>query len=248
VLLLLLAGLSVRPAAAQPQAQAAPAPPPALIERLLSDSSFKVRVQAAIVLGRHASPQGVHALLRALGDPHPAVRAAAAISLGKIGHASVRRALQTTALDPEELVADAAREALALLDVRAAAPPASPVPGSTSPAQAAAGTSGADPGFSVSGGGLASARSPAEVRQVADALSGPLQGCGQRQAKRDPGFTGVVLKLRILPDGKALLAPGADPPLTEDRFRSCIEQALAGLRLPPAAGGDLVLTWPLRVS
>ncbi|MCA9531280.1 MAG: HEAT repeat domain-containing protein, partial [Myxococcales bacterium] len=55
------------------------------IELLRESSSFRVRAQAALVLGRPPrSARAVAALERALADPHPAVRAAAASSLERL--------------------------------------------------------------------------------------------------------------------------------------------------------------------
>lgn len=55
------------------------------LTKLLNDSDFRVRTQAAFSLGRLDDPAAVTALLTVLGDPHPAVRAAAAVALGRIG-------------------------------------------------------------------------------------------------------------------------------------------------------------------
>ncbi len=54
--------------------------------RLLGeDPSYKVRVQAALVLGKLGDPAGVPPLTKALGDPNRMVRAIAAQSLGRLG-------------------------------------------------------------------------------------------------------------------------------------------------------------------
>ena len=52
---------------------------------LLTDPSFKVRTQAALLLGRLGDQAGVTPLVRALGDDSKTVRAMAAQSLGKLG-------------------------------------------------------------------------------------------------------------------------------------------------------------------
>jgi hypothetical protein len=56
-----------------------------LVAALLGDSSFKVRTQAALLLGKLGDKAAVDPLVRALGDDHKTVRAMAAQSLGKLG-------------------------------------------------------------------------------------------------------------------------------------------------------------------
>jgi hypothetical protein len=81
-------------------------------DSLEHDRSFKVRVEAAIVLGHLGQSRSVPALLGALRDPHPAVRAAAAESLGRIGSPIARDGLVRAAQDPSPLVRKMARGAL----------------------------------------------------------------------------------------------------------------------------------------
>jgi hypothetical protein len=57
-----------------------------------SSSNYKVRVQAALVLGKLGDARGVQPLIRALGDENRSVRGIAASALGQIGDAA--------ALDP----------------------------------------------------------------------------------------------------------------------------------------------------
>src|SRR5262245_55546937 len=52
---------------------------------LLEDSSYKVRLQAALLLGKLGDPGGAPALIKALGDENKTVRAMSAQSLGKLG-------------------------------------------------------------------------------------------------------------------------------------------------------------------
>lgn len=89
---------------------------------LASDRSEKVRVQAALVLGRAGDARAVPALQRALADPSPLVRAMAAKALGHLGGEESRPALEVAARDAHALVrrhATAALESLAERQVRA---------------------------------------------------------------------------------------------------------------------------------
>lgn len=81
-------------------------------ESLARDSSFKVRVEAALILGRLHQVRSVPALVGALRDPEPGVRATAAESLGEIGSSLPREALVGALNDPEPAVRRAARTAL----------------------------------------------------------------------------------------------------------------------------------------
>jgi len=81
-------------------------------QSLLHDPSYRVRVGAALVLGRLAKPRSVPVLLRALKDPHPAVRGSAAQSLGRIADPATRPALQASAQDGSPLVRRMAQDAL----------------------------------------------------------------------------------------------------------------------------------------
>ena len=63
-------------------------------QSLLRDPSYRVRVGAALVLGRLRKPHSVPFLIRALGnDANPAVRASAATSLGQIRDPAAHDAL-----------------------------------------------------------------------------------------------------------------------------------------------------------
>ena len=61
---------------------------------LANGGDFRVRVSAALALGRSKSPGARAALEKALNDPHPAVRAAASAALGNLGDANATPALQ----------------------------------------------------------------------------------------------------------------------------------------------------------
>src|SRR5262249_17354866 len=55
----------------------------------------RIRVAAALALGKSKSPGARPALEKALGDAHPAVRSAAAAALGTLGDARAIPALKT---------------------------------------------------------------------------------------------------------------------------------------------------------
>ena len=65
-----------------------------LARLLLRDDSYKVRVQAAQLLGRLADPAGVEPLTRALADSNKTVRWMAVQALARIGHPSAVPALK----------------------------------------------------------------------------------------------------------------------------------------------------------
>lgn len=82
-------------------------------DSLAHDRSYKVRVDAALILGRLRQTHSVPALMGALHDPHPAVRASAAHALGRIGSPLARDPLAAAAeQDDSPLVRRMAREAL----------------------------------------------------------------------------------------------------------------------------------------
>ena len=90
---------------------------------LLSDPSFKVRTQAALLLGKLGDRAGVDALVRALGDDNKTVRAMAAQSLGKLGGDRAAAALKVLlAGEKDPFVRGHADKALAAVVV--APPPA----------------------------------------------------------------------------------------------------------------------------
>jgi hypothetical protein len=65
-----------------------------LARALLSDSSYKVRTQAALLLGKLGDPAGVDPLIKALGDDSKTVRAMAVQSLAKLGGDRAIKALK----------------------------------------------------------------------------------------------------------------------------------------------------------
>ncbi len=90
---------------------------------VVSDRSEKVRVQAALVLGRAGDARAVPFLIRALSDPSPLVRAMAAKALGHVGDTGARPSLEVAARDPNPIVRRHAGTALETLAERQAASP-----------------------------------------------------------------------------------------------------------------------------
>jgi HEAT repeats len=84
---------------------------------LVNDQSYKVRVEAALVLGRLHQIRSIPVLISALKDPSPAVRATAVRSLGLIGSPLGRDAVTAAQHDGAHLVRQMAREALRRIDV-----------------------------------------------------------------------------------------------------------------------------------
>jgi hypothetical protein len=84
--------------------------------RMLQDSSYKVRVQAALVLGKLGDPAAVEPLRRALSDPNKMVRGMAAQSLGRLGNRDAVPALQALLKKEQDaFVRTQAEKALAAL-------------------------------------------------------------------------------------------------------------------------------------
>lgn len=89
-----------------------------IVRLLKTSSSFRVRAQAALSLGRvgNSNAAVVRDLSQALRDNHPAVRSAAAVSLGEIRNTSAIPALRAASLDSDRTVRQAAEDALARLE------------------------------------------------------------------------------------------------------------------------------------
>jgi hypothetical protein len=84
-----------------------------LSQALLRDPSYKVRLQAAVVLARVGNARAVPALIQGLADPVAAVRAMSAQALGSIGVTSARAALERSSReDGDPFVRERARDAL----------------------------------------------------------------------------------------------------------------------------------------
>lgn len=88
----------------------------ALSKLLLEDSSYKVRMHAALVLGRLGDRDAVEPLSKALSDSRKEVRAMAAQSLGKIGAPEAAAALKALIKrERDKFVAREAERALAAI-------------------------------------------------------------------------------------------------------------------------------------
>jgi hypothetical protein len=83
-----------------------------LTRALMTDPSYKVRVQAALVLGKLRDKRAVPSLIQALKDENESVRGVAATSLGQIGDRSAANALQEATNDSSEFVRAQAKKAL----------------------------------------------------------------------------------------------------------------------------------------
>lgn len=94
----------------------------AVCRTLRGDANYKVRVQAALVLGKIGDRSGAGCLTRALDDANRTVRAVAAEALGQIGGAGSLPILRgLAASDPDPFVREQAGKAVAFLS-RASAP------------------------------------------------------------------------------------------------------------------------------
>jgi hypothetical protein len=91
-------------------------------DALVSERSEKVRVQAALVLGRAGDARATPFLIRALtDDASSTVRAMAAQALGNVGDERARAPLETAGSDPHTLVRRHAAAALANMNRRLSA-------------------------------------------------------------------------------------------------------------------------------
>jgi hypothetical protein len=90
-----------------------------LARALLTDPSYKVRTQAALLLGKLGDQDGVDALVKALGDDNKTVRAMAAESLGKLGGDKAVAALKRLAAqERDSFVREQVEKALSTLSAR----------------------------------------------------------------------------------------------------------------------------------
>jgi hypothetical protein len=83
-----------------------------LCKALTQDPSYKVRVQAALVLGKLADRRAIDSLKLALKDENESVRGVAATSLGRLGDPAAVSALTEATRDSSEFVRSQAKKAL----------------------------------------------------------------------------------------------------------------------------------------
>lgn len=104
-------------------AHAAPLSVRDLVDRLRKGDDFRVRVQAALELGKSADPEALDPLIEALADHNASVRAAAAAALGELGDADAIPALKERRLDRSDAVRKQIKATLAVLTGVAAGEP-----------------------------------------------------------------------------------------------------------------------------
>jgi hypothetical protein len=100
-------------------ARGATAAPPSvgdLGDRLKHADDFRVRVQAALELGKSADPDALDPLLAGLEDPNASVRTASAAALKELGDPDAVPALKQHRLDRSDLVRKQVKETLAIFD------------------------------------------------------------------------------------------------------------------------------------
>jgi hypothetical protein len=100
-----------------------------LCRSLTTDPSWRVRLQAAVVLGKLKDARAVPSLLRALGDENETVRGLSAQVLGELGDESAKGSLERAKRDPSTFVRDKATAALARLSTPPAPAHAASSPG-----------------------------------------------------------------------------------------------------------------------
>ena len=94
-------------------ASAAPPSVRELAERVKSGEDFRVRLQAALELGKSADPDALEPLIVALNDQNASVRTAAAAALQELGDRDAIPALKQHRLDRSDLVRKQVKETLA---------------------------------------------------------------------------------------------------------------------------------------
>ena len=88
-----------------------------LVERLKNGDDFRVRVQAALELGRSRDSAAVPSLVKALDDSNASVRAAAAAGLKNIGDKSAIKPLRAHLQDPSDAVRSQIKDSIKSLEL-----------------------------------------------------------------------------------------------------------------------------------
>jgi TolA-binding protein len=88
-----------------------------LVERLKNGDDFRVRVQAALELGRTRDSAAVASLVKALDDTNASVRAAAAAGLKNIGDKSAIKPLKAHLQDPSDAVRSQIKDSIRSLEL-----------------------------------------------------------------------------------------------------------------------------------
>ena len=99
-------------------------PPPSAVPdltKLAADPEARVRLRAALAIGRVGLKEGSPSLIKLLADPDPEVRQAAAFALGLIGDAASGPSLVPLLSDPTSAVRGRAAEAIGLINAKDAA-------------------------------------------------------------------------------------------------------------------------------
>lgn len=104
-------------------AEGAPPTVSDLVSRLRTGEDFRVRVQAALELGKTRDPDALDPLIAALSDQHASVRAASAAALAELGDADAVPALKQRRLDRSDAVRRQVRQSLEELEALAAGEP-----------------------------------------------------------------------------------------------------------------------------
>jgi hypothetical protein len=158
-------------------------------QSLAVERSYKVRVEAALILGRLKDRRSVPSLVSALGDNHPAVRATAAQALGRIGDPVARDALVRARQDSNRFVRRMANEALRAL------------PAPSEVASASAARASRRPAFDIKPMGDRSRKATAALRgRMRDLVASHLSSVGDiAAADQQPGFVvdGAIKELSM---------------------------------------------------
>jgi hypothetical protein len=146
-----------------------------LARTIASDPSWRVRLQAVVVLGKMNDRRVIPPLSRALHDANETVRALAVQALGEIGGPEFPEAkdvLRAAQRDPSPFVRDKVNAALARLN----APPPAPSPSAPAPQKRGE--------VHVAVGGIG-----AKARNTPPELTGRLRDFILRELRRTPGLT-----------------------------------------------------------